>query len=340
MTGPDHWALVGGALGQRLAFATQHAPPYPALLGAHRAGFADWATLDRAAAAFPTHTRHARVGGQGARGALQHRPLPGGGWLDLDAEPSAELRGRATTGTRPALLLDLARRLARFLAEHAPPGRVADTRGAETVLARAAVVLTHLETAYRTGAPTDDTAILWAGDDVTVDALLADVPATLAGELVDLATRAHACGVLARLAPGIAAPVFVEHWAEGDLLIPAGPGRDRGSSGSRGQGCMLVDVKTVMSARDPDKVARWLWQLLGLHLARPRPRRPPPHHPGRAVLRPPWPPHHLGRRRPRRSPAGRRRPRPGPRRVPRPRRRRVAPRVRPRLFPLAASFLT
>jgi hypothetical protein len=33
----EHWATVGGAFGVRLAFATQHAPPYYALLGAHRA---------------------------------------------------------------------------------------------------------------------------------------------------------------------------------------------------------------------------------------------------------------------------------------------------------------
>ena len=38
---PDHWATIGGALGQRLAFATHHAPPYYALLGAHHAGLAD-----------------------------------------------------------------------------------------------------------------------------------------------------------------------------------------------------------------------------------------------------------------------------------------------------------
>lgn len=251
--GPGHWATVGGAFGQRLAFAAQHAPPYPALLGAHSAGFSDWATADRAAAAFPTHTDR-------SPGALQRRPLPGGGWVDLDTGPTADTRGRATTGTRPALLLDLAHHLARFLTEHAPPGQLANTRGAETVLARACVVLTDLETAYRAGAPTDDTAILWAADDTTVDTLLADVPTATVDELVELATRAHTAGVLARLAPGIAAPVFIEHWAEGDVLIPAD---GRAADSSDPTGCTLLDVKTVMSARDPHKVARWLWQLLG-----------------------------------------------------------------------------
>ena len=78
---PQHWATVGGAFGQRLAFATQHAPPYYALLGAHRAGLADWATLHRCAAAFPTHTA---LDPDRAARANQLRPLPGGRWVDLD----------------------------------------------------------------------------------------------------------------------------------------------------------------------------------------------------------------------------------------------------------------
>jgi hypothetical protein len=52
---PAHWATIGGALGQRLAFATQHASPYYTLLDAHRAGLADWATSQRCAAQYPTH---------------------------------------------------------------------------------------------------------------------------------------------------------------------------------------------------------------------------------------------------------------------------------------------
>lgn len=52
--------------------------------------------------------------------------------------------------------------------------------------------------------------------------------------------------------------MFVEHWADGDLLIPAAA-----DDVSAGGGMVLLDVKTVTSARDPDRVARWLWQLLG-----------------------------------------------------------------------------
>lgn len=47
---------------------------------------------------------------------------------------------------------------------------------------------------------------------------------------------------------GIAGPVFVEHWADGDLLVP-----------TDGGGMVLLDVKTVISVRDPAKVGRWLW---------------------------------------------------------------------------------
>ena len=50
--------------------------------------------------------------------------------------------------------------------------------------------------------------------------------------------------------------MFVEHWADGDLLTPtAGPA-------AAGGPMVLLDVKTVISARDPERVARWLWQLL------------------------------------------------------------------------------
>jgi hypothetical protein len=48
--------------------------------------------------------------------------------------------------------------------------------------------------------------------------------------------------------------VFVEQWADGDLLIP---------TADPGAGMRLLDVKTVISVRDPDRAARWLWQLLG-----------------------------------------------------------------------------
>ncbi|MFC4951010.1 hypothetical protein [Pseudonocardia sp. GCM10023141] len=49
-------------------------------------------------------------------------------------------------------------------------------------------------------------------------------------------------------------PVFVEHWADGDLLLPA-PGQPAAD-------VVLIDVKTITTASDPDRVGRWLWRLL------------------------------------------------------------------------------
>ncbi|MDN5918882.1 MAG: hypothetical protein L0I76_27940, partial [Pseudonocardia sp.] len=153
----------------------------------------------------------------------------------------------------PDLVTDLARRLVAYLAAHTPPGR-AGTRGAEAVLARACVVLTDLESAYRGGRLTDASAARWADPATTVDTLLAAVPDGQVAELVELTARADSVGALARLQGGTPGPVFVEHWADGDLLTPP-------DSANRG-GTTLLDVKTVASARDLHRVGRWLWQLL------------------------------------------------------------------------------
>jgi hypothetical protein len=39
----------------------------------------------------------------------------------------------------------------------------------------------------------------------------------------------------------------VPHWADGDVIV----------------GDTLLDVKTVITLRDRDRIARWLYQLLG-----------------------------------------------------------------------------
>ncbi|QFZ20488.1 hypothetical protein [Saccharothrix syringae] len=49
---------------------------------------------------------------------------------------------------------------------------------------------------------------------------------------------------------GVAAPVLVPDWADGDLLV--GPA----------EATMLVDVKTVVTLADPRRVAGWCWQIL------------------------------------------------------------------------------
>ena len=132
------------------------------------------------------------------------------------------------------------------------------------------MVLTDWETAYRTGqlptTPRRSTPI----PDLTVPDLLAAVPDHQVAELVELAARPHRSATLTHLAPGPAAPaaltgsggisgpVFIEHWADGDLLIPTPD-----TPAAARAGMALLDVKTVTSARDPERVARWLWQLLG-----------------------------------------------------------------------------
>jgi hypothetical protein len=185
-----------------------------------------------------------------------------------------------------------------YLGEHAPLGRLAASRGAEAMLARACVVLgagcwrstvssllTDWESAYRSGQLPDRTARLHTDPGLTVDALLAAVPDHQVAELVELATRAHHAGLLlARLAPappartGIAGPVFVEHWADGDLLLSAATA---GTSADEHPATTLLDIKPVISIRDPDRVGRWLWQLLSYAWL------DSPDHPAASPARPP-----------------------------------------------------
>lgn len=125
-------------------------------------------------------------------------------------------------------------------------------------------MLTDWETAYRAGELPAAAAALYDDPTTTVADLLAAVPDHQVAELVDLAALAHRRSVLHQFAPtgagGITGPVFVEHWADGDLLIPTTP---HDAAADVAGGMVLLDVKTVTSARDTARVARWLWQLLG-----------------------------------------------------------------------------
>lgn len=251
--GPDHWAAVGGTFGQRLAFLIQHAPPYYPLLGAVDAQLLDDTAMHHAAAAFPSH--HALVPTDRARAGWL-RPARTG-WLDVadaytlpanwDVDPDTQ---------RP--VVDFLHRLATYLTQHAPPG-VIGAPGVEAGLARCCWVLTGWENAYRIGHLTRDDTDLYHGlVPVTVDRMRGSAPDAAVAELVDLGRHLAATGALEQLRAlaagpamgepwGIAAPTLVEGWADADLLV----------------GDTLLDVKTVMHLRDPAKVARWLWQLLG-----------------------------------------------------------------------------
>lgn len=227
----QHWASIGGAFGQRLAFLVDPAAPVYPLLGALGAGILTPATAYAAAARFP--------------GAGLPR-IDTAQLADVGVEPDVD----HTAG-------DFLHRLAAYLEQHAPTGGVAPP-GVEAGLARCCWVLAGWETAYRAGrlTPADDE--LYRGiNPVTVDAMRASAPDRVVVELVALAERLDRAGLdpLRHLAGdppagqplGRAAPSFVDGWADGDLLA----------------GDCLVDVKTVISLREPARIVRWLWQLLG-----------------------------------------------------------------------------
>ncbi|OXM47535.1 hypothetical protein CFP75_23935 [Amycolatopsis alba DSM 44262] len=117
---------------------------------------------------------------------------------------------------------------------------------------------------YRSGLVDDRLARLFDAGQPTVDQLRG-----LVDELVALARRLHERGTLWELRKlagnpgpgtplGIAGPTIVPHWADADLLL----GAIDPEHGIDARGGTLVDVKTVVSARDTGKVGRWLWQVL------------------------------------------------------------------------------
>lgn len=236
----DHWATIGGAFGHRVAFAVAHQPPHAAYLGAANAGLLGDPTLHRVFTRWPD--------------------IPDLGANPLDNRP----------GTSDALIDSFTDQLIEHLAEHALPGTIATTRRAEEILARACWVLAGWEAAYRGGALHPAIArahaeLPWtpAKDDAettraAVDLLLLKTPAHLTQELVTLAGRLRGSGCLDQLralagnppagaALGVTQPMFVPHWADGDVIV----------------GDTLLDVKTVITLRDRDRIARWLYQLLG-----------------------------------------------------------------------------
>ncbi len=227
----DYWAQLGGAFGQRMALLVAHSAPTAAYLGATRAGLLGSHALVDAIGAWPTRSVDFTWTGPETRGI------------------SDQLIGAVTAA------------LIQHLERHAPVGHVADTRAAEQELARVCWVLSAWETVYRGGQlprklrechdslpPDLSTA---AVGDAAVGLLLSEAPRDHVEELVILAGRLHGSGSLDQFRQllqrgGVAGPVFVPHWADGDLLC----------------GETLLDVKTVITLRDRDRIASWLHQLL------------------------------------------------------------------------------
>jgi hypothetical protein len=244
--GGDHpWAAIGGTFGQRLAFLVQHAPPYFGLAGTLTMEMADWPDLHHAAAAFPTH---AQLPASRRSRAWDWRPTSSG-WIDVGPSPTDPIDQPSAS---PAGVVEFSARLVEYLTRHCPPGTLAASVGAEARLMRACWVLSAWEDGYRRGCLDVD----YMTEDIGQLLALADEPVIT--ELVALSTRAHTSGALTQLRHlasnpgvgeplGIAGPVFVPHWADGDLVI----------------GDTLIDVKTIASVRDTHRITRWLHQLLG-----------------------------------------------------------------------------
>jgi hypothetical protein len=253
--GRQHWAAVGGTLGVRLALLVQHAPPYYALLGLAGGGIVTRRWADLTAATWPTH-RRLPVARQ-AR-ALQLRPTPTG-WADLG--PGVDPGSDDTSQER--LLSDFFDRTVRSLEQDAPPGQLASP-ATEAVLLRACYVLSCWEDIYRSGTLVDTLLALHERGSYHMEELRAIAPEPAIAELLRLLTLTRTSGVLqqwrdaaGRPGPGqplgVAGPVIVDNWADGDLLI----GRPGAADGHT-----LVDVKTVVRVDHPERTQRWLWQIL------------------------------------------------------------------------------
>ncbi|HEX5404121.1 MAG TPA: hypothetical protein VFX16_17680 [Pseudonocardiaceae bacterium] len=254
--GRQHWAAVGGTLGVRLAFLVQHAPPYYSLLGLAGGGIATRHWADLTAATWPTHRR---LPAAGQARALQLRPTPTG-WLDLG--PGIDPGDDDTSQER--LLSDFFDRTQRSLEEHAPAGQLASP-AIEAGLLRACYVLSSWEDIYRSGTLVDTLLALHERGSYHMEELRAIAPDAVITELLQLLTLVRTSGVLhqwrdaaGKPSPGqslgVAGPVIVDNWADGDLLLGK-PGTDSGHT--------LVDVKTVVRVDVAERTERWLWQILG-----------------------------------------------------------------------------
>jgi hypothetical protein len=249
-----HWAEIGGAFGLRLAALVQPAPPYYSLHGLVRAGLVSRAWADAQAGQYLTHTH---LPAAHRRRALELRPTVTG-WLDL-GQPIGTAVERSPD---EPVLADLLDRTRRYLAEHAPTGRLG-TPAVEAALARVCWLLSAFEDIYRTGEISPELRTLFGGTGVpSVEQLRAAAPEPVTAELVELARQLHTSGSLADLRDlagdppaghplGIASPVLVNHWADGDLLL------------STGHESVLLDVKTVIRTDNAERTGAWLWQLLG-----------------------------------------------------------------------------
>ncbi|MGE3661808.1 MAG: hypothetical protein AB7G09_10955 [Pseudonocardia sp.] len=246
--GQRHWAEVGGVFGMRMAAVVEQAPPYYGLYGLVAAGLLSVDIAQRVAGSFPSHRD---LSPTTRAWALDMRPSPSG-WLEL-AQPQHDTGGR---GWADEAVVELVERTGRYHDEHAPLGTIGGG-GAERGLARVYGWWSAAEDIYRSGIISDELDELLGADAPTADMLRELTAAAVVADTAALAARLRTSGSLDALhevagnpaagSPlGCAGPVFVPHWADGDLLV----------------GDTLIDVKTVLRADDPGKAGSWLWQVL------------------------------------------------------------------------------
>jgi hypothetical protein len=160
---------------------------------------------------------------------------------------------------------DLLGRSRAYLQAHASLGPLGPLApGVEAGLARTSWLLSAAEDIYRSGKVDDRLARLFAGGGApSAEQLRELVDEHQVAELVELAQQLHASGGLGELRKlagnpaggeplGIAVPTIVPQWADGDLLL----GEIDPETGIDEQGSTLVDVKTVISLCDVDKIGR------------------------------------------------------------------------------------
>ncbi|WP_224404122.1 hypothetical protein [Pseudonocardia sp. ICBG1034] len=250
--GAGHWPAVGGIVSARLAALVQDAAPYAALYGLVGAELVSAQASNAIAAGYPAQEAVLAQEPELAEAAVGLRPSPS----DVVALLAPPADG---AGPRPGdvVFTELAHRGHSFARRHAPTG-VIGTAGVEAALARTHAVWTLGEDRYRSGITPPPLARIAQVGGATVEQLRALALPEVVEDAAAIARVVESSGTLAdwrgwagdpsRGQPlGFASPVLVPHWAEADLLV----------------GDTLVEVKTVLRADQPARIARWVWQLLG-----------------------------------------------------------------------------
>ncbi|MBC3189459.1 hypothetical protein H7X46_00030 [Pseudonocardia sp. C8] len=251
--GAGHWPTVGGVVSARLAALVQDAAPYAALYGLVAAEVVSAQASNAIAATYSAQRAVLAQEPDLTEVAVGLRPSPS----DVVAllAPRPDTHGPRAGDT---VFTELAQRGRVFHSSHAPTGTVG-THGAETALARTYAAWTLGEDRYRSGTTPPALAhIVETSAAPTVEQLRELAPQAVVEDTAALVRLGESSGTLATWRGwagdprsgqtlGFASPVLVPHWAEADLLV----------------GDTLVEVKTVLRADQPARIARWVWQLLG-----------------------------------------------------------------------------